>query len=137
MSFVTVHLGRRLVIADRRVPDKASRTGRAATIADQLIFHLDPIADVSAIRAEFLRFVEGHKLWDKRSAGALLTEAYPESKELRLAMSANTIGDLFALRCDVREHMIEWLNLTQPEALIRHRLEVPGGHAKANEPGEP
>ena len=39
-------------------------------------------------------------------------------------MSSATIGDLWTLRCDVREHMLGWLKENQPEALIRHRLEV-------------
>ena len=63
-----------------------------------------------------------------------MTETWPESIELRLSMSSQTIGDLWTLRCDVREHMLAWLRQYQPDALIRHRLEVPHGHAKAGEP---
>ena len=66
-----------------------------------------------------------------------MTEAYPESIELRLSMSAETIGDLWVLRCGVREHMLAWLREHQPDALIRHRLEVPGGHPNAEEPAAP
>ena len=109
-----------------------SRQSEALT--GPVFLHLDPIADVPPIRAEFERFVATQELWDERTAALLVTEAYPESVELRLAVSANTIGDLFALRCAVREHMLEWLRHNQPDALIRHRLEVPGGHDKAGEP---
>ena len=141
MSFVLVRTWdeRLVVVPTSEFLDKSFEnwSRRSESLTGPVFLHLDPIADVDAIRAEFLRYVEAHELWDKRTASALLTEAYPESKELRLAMSADTIGDLFNLRCAVREHMIAWLNLTQPEALIRHRLEVPGGHPKANEPGEP
>ena len=93
--------------------------------------HLDPIAKVEPIRAEFERFVQAHELWDGRTATLLMTEAHPESIELRLAVSSTTIGDLFALRCAVREHMLEWLKENQPEALIRHRLEVEAANARA------
>ena len=99
--------------------------------------HLDPIADVDPIRAEFERFVQGHELWDGRTVQLLMTEAYPESVELRLSVSARTIGDVWKLRCAVREHMLKWLRENQPDALIRHRLEVPGGHEKAGEAGGP
>ena len=75
--------------------------------------------------------------WDQRTAALLMTEAYPESIELRLAVSADTIGDLFELRCIIREHMLAWLRREMPDALIRHRLEVPGGHAKAGEAAGP
>lgn len=102
-----------------------------------IFLHLDPIADVDPIRAEFERFVGEHELWDGRTVQLLVTEAYPESVALRLSVSARTIGDVWYLRCAVREHMLKWLRENQPDALIRHRLEVPGGHEKAGEAGGP
>ena len=60
-----------------------------------------------------------------------MTEAHPESIELRLGMSAATIADLFDLRCAVREHMIAWLRREMPDALIRHRLEVDKANQRA------
>ena len=62
-----------------------------------------------------------------------MTEAYPESIELRLAMSAATIGDLWELRCAVREHMLAWLRREMPDALIRHRLGVDDANASVKE----
>jgi small-conductance mechanosensitive channel len=95
--------------------------------------HLDPASEVDPIRAELERYVETNDLWDGRTAAMLMTEAYPESIELRIGVSAATIGDLWNLRCAVREHMVGWLRENQPDALIRHRLEVPRGHPKAGE----
>ena len=71
---------------------------------------------------------------DGRNKVLLMTEAYPESIELRLSVSAKSIADLWQLRCAVREHMLDWLRNEMPDALIRHRLEVPHGHPKAGEP---
>jgi hypothetical protein len=82
------------------------------------------------VRAEFLRFLETQDQWDHRTASMLMTEAHPESIELRLGMSAATIGDLWELRCAVREHMIDWLRREMPGALIRHRLEVEAANAR-------
>ena len=96
-----------------------------------VFLHLDPASDVAPIREEFERFVKAHELFDGRNLALLMTEAYPESIELRLAMSAATISDLFTLRCDVREHMLRWLRETMPDALIRHRLEVEAANARA------
>jgi len=96
-----------------------------------VLLHLDPAAEIAPIRAEFVRFVEGHELWDGRKAELLMTEAYPESIELRLAVSARTIGEVWQLRCAVREHMLWWLRKEMPEALIRHRLEVEAANARA------
>jgi len=89
-----------------------------------VFLHLDPATDIAPVRAEFERFVAAQTEWDRRTASLLMTEARPESVELRLSVSAATIGDLWLLRCKLREHMIDWLRRELPDALIRHRLVV-------------
>ena len=93
--------------------------------------HLDPATPIAPIRAEFERFVATREEWDGRTAELLMTEAYPESIELRIGLSAATIADLWVLRCAVREHMLEWLRVEMPDALIRHRLGVEEANARA------
>ena len=135
MSFVTVRTWdeRVLVVPTSRFLDQSfenwSRVSEKLT--GPVMLHLDPAAAIEPIREEFERFVKGHALWDGRNIALLMTEAYPESIELRLSMSAETIGDLFTLRCEVREHMIAWLREQQPDALIRHRLEVEAANQRA------
>ena len=89
-----------------------------------VMLNLDPIADVPPIRQAFLAFLADHPLWDQRDAAALVVDAHPESIALRLSMTAASIGELWDLRCAVREYMLQWLRENQPVALIRHRLEV-------------
>jgi small-conductance mechanosensitive channel len=110
---------------------------KSEVLTGPVYLHLDPSTDVGPIRTAFEAFVHDHELWDQRTCDLLVTEAYPESMELRLAVSASTITDLWYLRCALREHMLDWLRVHMPDALIRHRLEVPGGHAKAGEAGGP
>ncbi len=135
MSFVTVRTWdeRVMVVPTSRFLDQSfenwSRVSEKLT--GPVMLHLDPIAEVEPIREEFERFVKGHDLWDGRNLALLMTEAYPESIELRLSMSADTIGDLWTLRCAVREHMLAWLKENQPGALIRHRLEVEAAKQRA------
>ncbi|GMM92074.1 mechanosensitive ion channel family protein [Qipengyuania sp. MTN3-11] len=134
MSFVTVRTWdeRVIVVPTSRFLDQSFENW--SRIDEQLtgpvFLHLDPAAEIAPIRAEFEHFVEAHPLWDGRTKALLMTEAYPESIELRLAVSAATIGDLWTLRCEVREHMLTWLREHQHEALIRHRLEVEAANAK-------
>lgn len=97
---------------------------RSEMLTGPVFLHLDPATEVAPIRAEFERYVATQELWDQRTAVMLMTEAHPESMELRLSMSAKTIADLWYLRCGVREHMLAWLRTEMPDALIRHRLEV-------------
>ena len=128
MSFVTVRTWdeRAIIVPTTQVlEDSFENWSRKSELLTGPVFlHLDPASEVEPIRKEFERFVATQELWDKRTAALLMTEAYPESIELRLSMSANSIAELFALRCAVREHMIGWLRTEMPNALIRHRLEV-------------
>ncbi|MGY8974123.1 MAG: mechanosensitive ion channel family protein [Sphingomonadales bacterium] len=139
MSFVTVRTWdeRVLVVPTMRFLDESfenwSRVDEKLT--GPVMLNLDPIADIEPIRTEFERYVQAHPLWDGRNLQLLMTEAHPESVELRLSMSAETIGDLWTLRCAVREHMLGWLKTNQPEALIRHRLEVEAANARAADGG--
>ncbi len=134
MSFVLVRTwDERLVVVPpvRFLENTFENWSRSSEkLTGPVLLHLDPIADVTPIRAEFERFVGEHELWDGRTASMLMTEAYPESIQLRMGVSARTIGELWDLRCAVREHMLAWLRANQPQALIRHRLEVEAANAR-------
>lgn len=141
MSFVTVRTWdeRLVIVPTSRFLDESFEnwSRRSEKLTGPVMLHLDLVADVAPIRAEFERFAKAHPLWDGRTAALLMTDAYPESIALRLSVSSATIADLFQLRCDLREHMLGWLREHQPDALIRHRLELPGGHPKAPEAEAP
>lgn len=135
MSYITVRTWdeRAIIVPTSRFLEESfenwSRVSEALT--GPVFLHLDPVTDIEPIREEFVRFVQGHELWDGRTADALMTEAYPESVEVRLAVSSATIGDLWTLRCAVREHMLKWLRENMSGALIRHRLEVEAANERA------
>lgn len=127
-SFVTVRTWdeRLLVVPTARFLDNTfenwSRVSERLT--GPVFLHLDPATEIAPVRAEFERFVASQSEWDRRTADLWMTEARPESIELRLSVSAATIGDLWTLRAKLREHMIDWLRREMPDALIRHRLVV-------------
>lgn len=137
MSFVVVRIWdeRAVIVPTNRFLENSfenwSRISEMLT--GPVYLHLDPATEIEPIRQEFLRYVATQELWDRRSAKLLMTEAYPESIELRMAVSAATIGDLFDLRCAVREHMIDWLRREMPDALIRHRLEVEAANQRVKQ----
>ena len=125
-SFVTVRTWdeRLLVVPTSRFLDGTfenwSRISERLT--GPVFLHLDPATEIAPIRAEFERYVAAQPEWDQRSASLDMTEARPESVELRLSVSAATIGELWTLRCKVREHMFDWLRREMPDAMVRHRL---------------
>ncbi|MCB2066985.1 MAG: mechanosensitive ion channel [Erythrobacter sp.] len=123
---------RAVVVPTSRVLDQSFEnwSRKNEMLTGPVFLHLDPATPVAPVRAEFERYVSAHPLWDKRTMQLLMTEAHPESVELRLSVSARTIADVWKLRCDLREHMLTWLQNDMPEALIRHRLEVQGANDK-------
>jgi small-conductance mechanosensitive channel len=98
-------------------------------LAGPVFLHLDPATQVAPIRAEFERFLAQQPKWDRRTGTLFMTEARAGSMELRLAVSAATIADLFELRSAVREHMLDWLRREMPSALL-HAAPTPAVEVK-------
>jgi len=72
---------------------------------------------VEELRAEAKRYVDGHRLWDRRTFAVQVTDCDHRSIEVRVLVSATAAGPLFDLRCEVREYLLGWLSRTHPDAL--------------------
>lgn len=83
---------------------------------------LDYRTPMAEVRAELQRICETDERWDGRVCVAQVTDADQQTLQIRLLVSANNSGDLFDLRCAVRERMIDFLNRQHPYALPRQRL---------------
>ena len=134
MSFVVVRMWdeRAAIVPTSRFLDNSFENWTRASelLTGPVFLHLDPAAEVAPIRAEFERFLATHPCWDRRTGTLYVTEARPGSMELRLAVSAATIADLFELRSAVREHMLDWLRREMPQALL-HATGAPDAGAPA------
>jgi len=100
-------------------------TRDSADLLAPVMLHLDPLADVAPLRAEFERQVKAHELWDGRVQVLQVTETYADCIEVRLLMSAKDAPTAFDLRCAIRESMLAWLRENQPEAVVRRRILSP------------
>ena len=122
MSFVVVRMWdeRAAVVPTSRFLENSFENW--SRISEQLtgpvFLQLDPATEIAPIRAEFERFVAEQSKWDKRTATLFVTDARAGSIEIRMAVSAATIGDLFELRAAIREHMLDWLRQRMPNALL-------------------
>ncbi|WP_082132434.1 mechanosensitive ion channel domain-containing protein [Luteimonas sp. FCS-9] len=85
---------------------------------------LDHRAPIAAIRGELQRLCEADPRWDRRVCVTQVTETDKHTIEVRLLVSARNSGELFDLRCAVREGMLAFLDAHHPEALPRLRNEV-------------
>jgi small-conductance mechanosensitive channel len=88
-------------------------------LTGEVFLRLHPESDVARIRAEFENFLKTQTTWDRRLGSLVMTEAYIDNIELRMAVSAATISELADLKFTLREHMIAWLRAEMPESLAR------------------
>ncbi|HHE32237.1 MAG TPA: mechanosensitive ion channel family protein, partial [Chlorobaculum parvum] len=56
-----------------------------------------------------------------------VTKATDKTVELRALMSAANSSDLWELRCQVRERLIDFIRINYPGGLPKVRMEVDGG----------
>lgn len=89
----------------------------------QVFLDVDWRVPVEEVRAEARRALEGMELWDGRECSVELTDAKGGSVELRLLVSASAPGAVWDLRCQLREHMVTWLQQNAPTSLPRTRVE--------------
>ncbi|MET0327459.1 MAG: mechanosensitive ion channel domain-containing protein [Luteimonas sp.] len=105
-------------------------TRTSAQLLGTVFLWLDHRAPVPAIREALQRICEADPRWDRRVCVTQITETDRHTIEVRLLVSARNSGELFDLRCAVREQMLAFLDRTHPEALPRLRNEVTDGDAR-------
>jgi len=115
---------RRLIVPSSKFLEESFQnwTRKSAEMLGTVFLHLDPMADIAPLRAEFLRQVEANGLWDGRVKAAQVTDTTLDALELRLLMSAKDASDLFDLRCQIRESMLAFIRQHMPEAIAMRRV---------------
>ena len=96
--------------------DSAERIGK-------VLFQIDYRIPIAPLRAKFEEIVRASKLWDGKVVALQVTEAREHSLEIRGLVSAHNPDDLWALRCEAREKMVDYLRDEFPDALPRNGVE--------------
>jgi small-conductance mechanosensitive channel len=139
LSYVVVYIWdeRRLVVPCGYFTSRPIETWtrRSDKILGTVYLDLDWRVPMAPLRAEFQRIIEESAAWDRRSASALVTDAQGGFVTVRLVMSAKDSDDQWALRCEVREKMMSWLQREHPEALPRTRMELQSAPGSSSEVG--
>lgn len=124
-TYVVVRLWdeRRLVVPSNRFLEDTFQnwTKTTSQLLGTVFLYLDQGTDIGPIREEYTRQITAHRLWDKRAQVLQVTDCKDEAIEVRLLMSARDGPTLFDLRCELRESMMDWIRVNQPEALVRRR----------------
>jgi small-conductance mechanosensitive channel len=97
-------------------------TRETAALIGSVFFYLDYRAPVDVIRDKLSEIVKNSKNWNGQVINLQVTDTKQGTMELRALMSANSAGQAFDLRCEVREKMIAFLQQEHPEALPVQRV---------------
>lgn len=115
---------RRLVIPVSKLVEEPIEnwTRETSQLLGTVMIYTDHAADIAALRDIALAAVRGHRLWDGRAAAVQVTDMTPEALELRVLMSARGGSEMFDLRCDVREAVVQALGEKRSGSLRRSRV---------------
>ncbi|WP_432535428.1 mechanosensitive ion channel family protein [Kineococcus arenarius] len=102
-------------------------TRNSADVIGTVEFDVDWRVPVDVVRAHAERFVHAHPLWNGKAFGLQVLDAKNSFVTFRVLVSANSGGQLFDLRCAVREEIVGLLQREHPQALPRVRVETGGG----------
>jgi small-conductance mechanosensitive channel len=94
------------------------------------LFYVDYTLPVDWLRQEFMQLLQQTELWDKRVAALQVTNLKEQVMEVRTIMSGRNSGQVFDLRCFVRERLLQKINEQYPQCLPKVRWE---GGVKAGE----
>ncbi|GAB3465531.1 mechanosensitive ion channel domain-containing protein [Kineococcus endophyticus] len=115
-------------------------TRNSADIIGAVELSVDWTVPVEQVRSRAERFVRAHELFNGQTFSVAVTETSPQAVTLRVLVSADSGGDLFDLRCAVREDLVGFLQREHPDALPKVRLVSPGSdslvHAPAHVPAQ-
>jgi small-conductance mechanosensitive channel len=126
-TYVVVRLWdlRRLIVPLTYFMEKPfqSWTRESSSLIGSVLLHVDFTAPVERLRARLTEIVKGSKLWDGQVVALQVTDAKENSIELRALASARSAADTFALRCEIREKLVNFLQRECPTALPHARAE--------------
>ena len=100
-------------------------TRKTANLIGEVYVFADWTLDVEALRAELPNIVGRTPLWDKQFQNVQVTDVTERAVQVRALVSARNSGELFDLRCFVREEIVAYIRDNQPHAMPRLRVVLP------------
>lgn len=128
LSYVVIYIWdeRRLIVPSTHFTSEAFETWtrKSSKVLGTVFMDVDWRVPLEDVRKEFEAFLEKNPLWDRRASSVLVTDAVGGYVQLRFLVSAEDSSKQWDLRCEVREHMVTWLQKNHPEALPLSRISL-------------
>jgi len=109
-------------------------TRHAADTIGSVLLYLDYAAPIDRIREKAAELVAQSKIASGKVANVQVTNARPDSIEVRVLVSADSAANASNLCAELREKLIAFLRKEHPEALPRQRSEAIAPTGKENPP---
>ncbi|EFU79723.1 mechanosensitive ion channel family protein [Mobiluncus curtisii] len=128
LTYIVIHLWdeRRLILPSKKFTEEPFEnwTKRDTHLLGVVELRVDWRLPLAAFRNEVDRLLSETDLWDGRTSSVQVTDSSVETMLVRLVASAANSGDLWDLKCYLRERLIEWIEKEAPYALPRRRIET-------------
>ncbi len=126
LTYVVVRIWdlRRLVVPINYFIEKPFQnwTRTSADILGAISIFVDYTVSVDAVRTAVVEIVAASPLWDKKVCSVQVTGANEKAMELRVLVSAQSSGQAWDLRCEVREKLIAFMQKNYPDCLPKIRV---------------
>jgi small-conductance mechanosensitive channel len=99
-------------------------TRKSANLLGTVLLHTDYTVPVDAVRSELGGILAQTPLWDGQVQAVQVTNLTPQTVEVRVLVSATGGGELWDLRCLVREKLLGWLQSRGAGHLPLQRVEL-------------
>jgi small-conductance mechanosensitive channel len=96
----------------------------SADILGTVFLYVDYTVPVEAVRTELTHILENSPLWDGQVCTLQVTNATERTLELRALISAADSSNVWGLRCEIREKLIEFIRQNYPDGLPKVRAEL-------------
>ena len=121
LSYVVIYIWdeRRLIVPSTHFTSKSFEmwTRQSSKLLGTVFMDVDWRVPLDAMREEFQSFLATNPLYDGRASGVSVTGAVGGYVQVRFLISADDSSNQWDLRCEVREHMVTWLQEHHPMAL--------------------
>lgn len=99
-------------------------TRRSADLLGSVYVYVDYTVPIEEVRKELRRIVESTDKWKGDVCVLQMTDASPQTVQLRALVDARDSSDTWDLRCHVREQLVQFLQEKYPHVLPRLRAEL-------------
>jgi len=139
LTYVVVRLWdfRRLILPITYFIEKPFQnwTRSSTNILGTVFLWVDFDTDIDELRALFLKIVGQSKLWDRVTASLQVTDASDAGLQLRCLLSASDAGNLWNLRCEVREALVKSVRASGKSIWPQRRVRGVDGPADPHQGG--